>query len=127
MVPTWLLVLAVSGPLFGIGLLGVYQPRLRSMPLVLGFAAIVSLAAAMFPDLAPLVAQAAVPGTALTVLAAALRLTLDRRTSVPPSRVPVPVVSASSMTQVASQPSLIIAASSPLLREGSTNAGRDLP
>jgi hypothetical protein len=126
-VPTWLLVLAVSGPLFALGLLGVYQPRLRSIPVVLGLTAIASLAAALFPDLAPLVAQAAVPGTALTVLAAALRLVLDRRTTIPLSRLPVPAVSASSMTQVAPQPSLIIAASSPQIREGSTNAARDLP
>jgi len=126
-VPTWLLVLAVSGPLFALGLLGVYQPRLRSVPVVLGLTAVASLAAALFPDLAPLVAQAAVPGTALTVLAAVLRLLLDRRTTIPPSRLPVPAVSASSMTQVAPQPSLIIAASSPQFREGSTNAARDLP
>jgi len=126
-VPTWLLVLAVSGPVFALGVLGVYQPRLRSVPVVLSLAVIASLAAAFFPDLAPLAAQAAVPGVALAVLAAALRFILDRRTAVPPPRLPSPAVSASSMTQVAPQPSLIIAPSSPLLREGSTNAARDLP
>jgi len=87
-----------------------------------------SLAAAFLPDLAPLAAQAAVPGVALVVLAAALRFIIDRRTTAAPAaRIPVPAVSASSMTQVAPQPSVIIAPSSPPLREGSTNAARDLP
>jgi len=126
-VPTWLLVLAVSGPVFSLGVLGVYQPRLRSVPVVLGLAVIASLAAALFPDLAPLAAQAAVPGAALAALAAMLRFIVDRRTTAPPARLPVPAISASSVTQVAPQPSLIITPSSPLPREGGTHAGRDLP
>lgn len=126
-VPTWLLVLAVSTPVLALGLSGVYLPRLRSVPLVIGVAAVGSLAAALFPELAPLVAQAAVPGAALTLLAAALRFLLRRRTAAVPARGPAPVVSASSLTQVAPQPSLIIAPSSPLLREGATAVGRDLP
>jgi hypothetical protein len=126
-VPTWLLVLAVSGPVFALGILGVYQPRLRSVPVVLGLAVIASLAAALFPDLAPLAAQAAVPGAALAALAAMLRFIVDRRTTAPPARLPVPAISASSVTQVAPQPSLIVTPSSPLPREGGTHAGRDLP
>jgi hypothetical protein len=94
---------------------------------VLGLAVIASLAAAVFPELTPLVAQAAMPGTALAVLAAALRYLLDRRSTIPPVRATVPAISASSLTQVAPQPSLIIAPSSPSLREGATVAGRDLP
>ena len=126
--PTWLLVLAVSAPVLALGLLGVYLQRLRTVPVVLGLAAIASLAAAMFPELAPLVAQAAVPGVALAILAATLRLILYRRQPVlPPARVAPVVVSASSLTQVAPQPSLIIAPSSPPQREGATAAGRDQP
>jgi hypothetical protein len=126
-VPTWLLVLAVSGPVLALGLSAVYLPRLRSVPVVIGVAAVASLAAAFFPELAPLVAQAAVPGAVLTALAVALRFVLRRRTTAVPARGQAPVVSASSLTQVAPQPSLIIAASSPSLREGATAVGRTPP
>ena len=126
-VPTWLLVLAVSGPVCALGVSAVYWPWLRTVPVVLGLAVIVSLAAVVFPEITPLVAQAAMPGTALAALAAALRYLLDRSSAVPPVRATVPAISASSLTQVAPQPSLIIAPSSPSLREGATVAGRDLP
>jgi hypothetical protein len=126
-VPTWLLVLAVSGPVLAMGLSGVYQPRLRSVPIVLGVAGVASLTAAVFPELALLMAQAALPGVALTLLAATLRFVLDRRPTVSPTRGATPVVSASSLTQVAPQPSLIIAPSSSPQREGSTAAARDFP
>ena len=126
--PTWLLVLAVSAPVLALGLLGVYLQRLRTVPVVLGLAAIASIAAAVFPELTPLVAQAAVPGVALAMLAATLRLILHRRQpGLPPARVAQAVVSASSLTQVAPQPSLIIAPSSRPQREGATAAGRDQP
>ena len=126
--PTWLLVLAVSAPVLALGLLGVYLQRLRTVPVVLGLAAIASIAAAVFPELTPLVAQAAVPGVALAILAATLRLILHRRQpALPLARVAAAVVSASSLTQVAPQPSLIIAPSSRPQREGATAAGRDQP
>jgi len=126
--PTWLLVLAVSAPVLAVGLLGVYLQRLRTVPVVLGLAAVGSLAAAVFPELAPLVAQAAVPGVALTLLAAALRLVLHwRQRELSPARASSPVVSASSLTQVAPQPSLIITPSSPPQREGVSTSGRDQP
>ena len=127
-VPTWLLVLAVSGPVLAIGLLGVYLPWLRTVPVALCLAVVASLGAVAFPELSPLVAQAAVPGAALAVLAAMLRLLLDRQA--PPSlpeRVQPAVVSASSLTQVAPQPSLIINPSSPAHREAATAVGRELP
>jgi len=126
-VPTWLLVLAASGPVLALGLLGVYLPWLRTVPVVLGLAVVAGLAAAAFPELAPLVVQAAVPGAALAALAAALRFVLDERSPMPPPRVPAAVVSASSLTQVAPQPSLIINPSSPPQREGATAVGRDTP
>ena len=127
-VPTWLLVLAASGPVLALGLLGVYLPWLRTVPVVLGLAVVAGLAAAAFPELAPLVVQAAVPGAALAALAAALRFVLDERSPTPPPpRLPAAVVSASSLTQVAPQPSLIINPSSPPQREGATAVGRDTP
>jgi hypothetical protein len=126
--PTWLLVLAVSAPVLAVGLLGVYLRRLRTVPVVLGLAAVASLAAAMFPELAPLVAQAAVPGVALTILAAVLRLIIQWRQPAPlPARGSPAVVSASSLTQVAPQPSLIIAPSSLPQREDATAAERGQP
>jgi hypothetical protein len=126
-VPTWLLVLCVSGPVLAIGVLSVYWPRLRSVPWVLGTAVAASLAAAAFPQLAPLVAQAAIPGAALAMLAAALRKMVDRRGVSLPARGAVVLGSASSLTQVAPLPSLIIAASAPSQREEATAAGREHP
>ncbi len=131
-VPTWLLVLAASGPVLALGLLAVYLPRLRTVPVVLCLAVVASLAAVAFPELAPLVAQAAVPGAALAALAAALRFVLDNRAPALPSpspspRVPAAVVSASSLTQVAPQPSLIINPASAAQGEGATAVGRDQP
>jgi hypothetical protein len=102
------------------------------VPVVLCLAGVASLAAVAFPELAPLVAQAAVPGAALAALAAALRFVLDNRAPALPSpspspRVPAAVVSASSLTQVAPQPSLIINPASAAQGEGATAVGRDQP
>ena len=127
-VPTWFLVMVASGPVLALGLLGVYLPWLRTVPVVLSLAIVASLAAAVFPALAPLVAQAALPGAALVALAAALRFVFDTRSPTSlPSRVAPPFVSASSLTQVAPQPSLIINPSSPAQGEGATAVGRDQP
>jgi hypothetical protein len=127
-VPTWLLVLAASGPVLAMGLLGVYLPWLLTVPVVLCLAVIASLAAAAFPELAPLVVQAAVPGAALAALAAALRFVFDKRSPTPPpTRGPAAVVSASSLTQVAPQPSLIINPASASQPEGATAVGRNQP
>ena len=127
-VPTWFLVTVASGPVLALGLLGVYLPWLRTVPVVLSLAVVASLAAAVFPALAPLVAQAALPGAALVALAAVLRFVLDTRSPTPlPSRVPPAFVSASSLTQVAPQPSLIINPSSPAQGEGATAVGRYQP
>lgn len=76
--PTWLLVLVVSGATLVLGLAFVYRPGLRRVPVVLSIGACVALAAAVAPDLAPLAGLAAVPGVALSLLAAALRLFVDR-------------------------------------------------
>jgi hypothetical protein len=109
LVPTWLLVLAASAPVLGLGLLLVHRPRLRSPALVLGVAAAAGLVGAVFPEAAPLFAQAALPGAALAVVAAALRWFVNR-SGFAPRGAAVPPVSASSITQPA--PSLIVAESS---------------
>jgi hypothetical protein len=104
-----LLVLAASAPVLGLGLLLVHRPRLRSPALVLGVAAAAGLVGAVFPEAAPLFAQAALPGAALAVVAAALRWFVNR-SGFAPRGAAVPPVSASSITQPA--PSLIVAESS---------------
>jgi hypothetical protein len=72
-VPTWLLVLIVSGPLLALGLAMVYRPGWRRLPAVFALALPATFAAVAFPDLAPLVVQAAIPGISLSFLAAGLR------------------------------------------------------
>jgi len=116
-VPTWLLVLAISGPVLALGLWSVYQPRLRTVHVLLGLAAGAGLAAAAVPELAPLAAQAALPGALLTIVAAALRFLLNRSPASPAVPPQDAVVSASSLTQVAPQTSLIIAAASASSRD----------
>jgi hypothetical protein len=76
--PTWLLVLVVSGIALAVGLALVYRATLRRVPVVLSIGAGVALVAALVPDLAPLAGLAAVPGVALSLLAAALRAFIDR-------------------------------------------------
>ena len=76
--PTWLLVLVVSGITLAAGLALVYRPTLRRAPVVLSIGACIAMAAAIVPDLAPLAGLAAVPGIALSLLAAALRFVVDR-------------------------------------------------
>ena len=76
--PTWLLVLVVSGITLAAGLALVYRPTLRRAPVVLSIGACIAMAAAIVPDLAPLAGLAAVPGIALSLVAAALRFVVDR-------------------------------------------------
>ena len=73
LVPTWLLVLAVSGPLLCVGLAIAYRPGWRRLPAVFALVLPAVLAAVAFPAIAPLILQAALPGLALSLLAAALR------------------------------------------------------
>jgi hypothetical protein len=51
--PTWLLVLAVSAPVLALGLLGVYLQRLRTVPVVLGLAAIAAILTTITPFFFP--------------------------------------------------------------------------
>ena len=75
-VPTWLLVLISSGPSLLLGLMLVQWPRIRRPAVVMLLAVVSTSAAAVFPWRALLVAQAALPGLLLTMLAAGLRVAL---------------------------------------------------
>ena len=108
LMPSWLVVLLVSGPVVGVGLLLLYRPALRRVPVVLGLAAAAALGAAAAPDLAPLVIQATLPGVGLVLLAAGLRLALDQpRPAENQRRVPR-LPQAEDSTQLIEAPSLLI-------------------
>jgi hypothetical protein len=121
-VPTWLLVLCASGATLAAGLSAVYLPAMRRLPVVVGVAAVAGLAAAVFPDVAPLVAQAAAPGAVLASAAALLRPVVDGRSVAPLGR--ASGGGASSLTQVAAQGSLIITAPTPSRVDDATAVGR---
>jgi hypothetical protein len=55
----------------------VYRPAWRRIPAVFALALPATLAAVAFPDIAPLVVQAAIPAMLLSLLAAALRRLTD--------------------------------------------------
>ncbi len=105
-VPTWLLVLAVSGPLLALGLAMVYRPGWRRLPAVFALALPATMAAVAFPDLAPLVVQAAIPGITLSLLAGALHRATDAVAGTGPSE--RPRVAVGSSTRMVSSPSLIV-------------------
>ncbi|MFM7109126.1 MAG: hypothetical protein ACKOZU_11130 [Planctomycetaceae bacterium] len=122
LVPTWFVVFVASGAALAAGLALAYRPVARRAAVVLPGVAAVGLAAAALPDLAPLAAQAALPGVALSLLAWVLRGRLDRE----PRRLdasPAPAaVSGSSLTRAVTAPSLLVSESS-LGRDGSVTAG----
>ena len=108
LVPNWCLVLTASGAALGLGLAMVYRPWWRSPRVWITVAAVLALAAAVRPDLAPLVAQAAAPGLALAAVAWALRSFTTRGRS-GGLRLPPPSPAASSLTRFnAPPPSLIV-------------------
>ena len=122
-VPTWLLVLAVSGPVLAVGLALVYRATARRPPVVLTIAAALTLVAAAIPDLAPLVAQAALPGVALSLLAAGLRVFVDRAREPLRPRL-APLVAANSSTRFVATPSIVIAPSALRSHDSATAPGR---
>lgn len=73
LVPDWLILLASSGASLGLGLAIVYRPWLRRVPVLVMVTATLGFLAAIAPAVAPLVAQAALPGCALAAAAWALR------------------------------------------------------
>ena len=120
-VPTWCIVLAVSGLVLATGLWLLSTAAWQRPGVAIGTLTGLGLAAAAYPSLVPLVGQAAVPGVVLVGLAAVLqRLTATRPA---PDR-PAEGGSASSLTRTAAPTvSLIVAGSNP---PGSTaTAGRD--
>lgn len=102
--PTWLLVLAVSGPVLVLGLAMVYRPGWRRLPAVLALLLPATLAAVTFPSIAPLVVQGAVPGIVLSLLAAVLRRATAE--AVPAGGDGSAAVRSS--TRLASRPSLVV-------------------
>ena len=105
LLPTWLLVLLVSGPLLALGLTMVYRPAWRRVPAVFALALPATLAAVAFPAIAPLVVQAAIPACLLSFLAALLRRGAGEvdPTVAPPRPLPL-----DDSTRFASNPSLIV-------------------
>jgi hypothetical protein len=112
-VPTWVLVLCGSAVSLAVGLAMVYRPAWRRPSLILGGAAVATLAAAIFPDLAPLVAQAAIPGVLLAAAAWGLRALVEERETLTSTEVRRGGFSGSSLTRaIPTDPSLIVATSS---------------
>ena len=122
LVPTWCVVLLASGAALAAGLAFTYVAAARRPAVVIPIVAAVGVAAAALPDLAPLAAQAALPGAALSLLAWILRGVVDRGAREPTPPVPAPVVSARSITRAVAPPSLVIAGSAPD-RGGSVASG----
>jgi hypothetical protein len=107
--PTWLLVLVASGLALAVGLGIVYRAALRRVPVVLSIGAAVVMAAALVPDLAPLIGLAALPGAVLALVAAVLRLIVERPARRPP--IPAAIVSPDSSTRFVPGASILIAPS----------------
>lgn len=121
-VPTWFIVLAVSGAVLAVGLGMVYRTAWRRPAVVLGLAAAAALLAIALPETATLVGQAAVPGALMATLAAALRWLTERR----PARRPAwqPSGQASSLTRSAAPTVSLIVTPSTGSASGAA-AGRD--
>jgi len=106
LVPTWFLVLAASGAALAAGLALAYVPLLRRPLFVVPLAAAAGLTATAVPDAGTLVAQAAVPGAVLAILAWLLRAWLDRDPSAAVSLALGP--SGSSLTREAAPPPSVL-------------------
>jgi hypothetical protein len=122
-VPTWLLVLAVSGPALALGLAFVYRPAVRRTSVVLALASGLVLAASALPELAPLFAQAAVPGIVFSLVAAGLRFFVERPAATGRPRL-APIVTSGSSTRFVPAASLVIAHSAMQSHDSATAPGR---
>ena len=71
--PTWFMVLIISGAVLAVGLGLVYLPQIRSVWFVLGGLAVCILSGVIWPNAAPLLIQAALPGIFLSLLSQWLR------------------------------------------------------
>lgn len=122
-VPTWCAVLVASGLALAAGLALAYIPAVRRPPIVVPVLGMLALAASAASDAAPLVAGAAAPGAALSMVAWALRGWLDRDRA--PSEPPVIGGVPSSLVRSATPaPSLIVSAASEDVSGGLTATGR---
>lgn len=116
---TWLLVLALSGPVLAVGLLMVYVPPARSAWLVVGVTSLLVLLAAVWPRLAPLLVQGALPGLGLALMAAAMRGLIRL-----PATAAERLAAGSLLARGPTPPSLIVARSAIHSSEGMTTSGR---
>lgn len=119
--PTWLLVLVASGLALAVGLGIVYRAALRRVPVVLSIGAAAVMAAALVPDLAPLIGLAALPGAVLALVAAVLRLIVERPARRP--AIPAAIVSPDSSTRFVPGASILIAPSVAGSSRTATRAG----
>lgn len=123
LVPAWFIVAVWSGATLAGGLAFVYWPAVRRTSIVLAVGGCAALATANFPDVAPLWALGAAPGLLLAACAWALRAAVEGRSRPPVAPVPTGMVSASSMTRIAtSAPSLLVSPTA--VGSSATAAGR---
>lgn len=117
---TWLLVLVVSGLILAMGLTFLYVPAIRTVPTVIGLAMLVTIGAAVAPDMAPMAVQSGLPGAALVALAAVMRGLLR------PARPQMSqfVRGGSSLTRLVPPPSIIVTPSALRPAESVTTTGR---
>ena len=121
-VQTWLLVFVLSGPVLALGLAFIYVPVMRQVPAVLSIAGCVTVLAAIWCNLLPLLAQAALPGFALSFLAAILHAFVSHApVSARPAAVVLP---SSSLTRALPLGQVIIARSSIRSQESVATTGR---
>ncbi len=117
---TWLLVLLVSGPVLTFGLVLAYVPAARSVGPVIGLAALLTLLVAIWPGIAPLLLQAALPGVCLALVAAVMRGLIRPPSSSARQQLPT----GSSRVQSPISPSILVSASALHRAEGTTTSGR---
>lgn len=110
--PTWLMVALVSGPILLGGLAVVYRPASRAVPLAVTLGATWAALAIAAPDLSPLAVQYAVPGLALSVMAAGLRMAVAPRAARGIDAASSRVIISGSSTRTVALPSLLIGAGS---------------
>lgn len=109
--PTWFLVLTVSGATLALGLAILYRRSMRRVSTLVSLGAAAALGAAFIPDLLPLIGLAALPGILLALVAALLRLAVDRPPGVRGNA--TMVVSPDSSTRFMPAASIVIAPSRP--------------
>lgn len=116
--PSWLMVGLVSSPILLGGLAVVYRPATRLVPLAVALGATWTALAVALPDLAPLAVQYAVPGLALSVMAAGLRMAVAPRAARETETASSRVIISGSSTRTVAVPSVLIGAGSSATAKG---------